>query len=262
MPSVSRNGASVFYEDSGAGEPPIVLVHGIGTHEHFAHQIDHFGRAHRVIAPDLPGFGQSDLPPERGCGISDYAEDMAWLCDELALRAPVIVGHSMGGAIAFEIAAARPELPSAIVLLDPIPIIPVPALGDQRAALLTALAGPDYANAFRGFVERRMFKPTDDPEARARIVEDMCATPQHVLVPTFASISDWSGEHLAHRVLVPVLLITAGDGLPADMARTHELVAGLEVGRTVGAGHFAHVFSPQQVNATIDQFLAVSLNTR
>jgi pimeloyl-ACP methyl ester carboxylesterase len=252
-------GARLFYEDLGAGEPPIVFVHGIGTHAHFARQFEHFRRDHRVIAPDLAGFGRSELPPVRGCGIGDFADDVAWLCDELDLRAPVIVGHSMGGAIAFEIAARRPELPAAVVLLDPIPIVPLPALREQRAALVTALGEPHYRDALRGFAESRMFRPSDDPETRARIVDDMCATPQRVLVPAFASIGEWSGEHIAGHVRCPVLLITAGDGLPADLARTRELVAGLELGRTVGAGHFAHVFSPEQVNAMIDRFLAVSL---
>ena len=261
MPSIRRNGASVFYEDLGAGDPPIVFVHGIGSHDGFAPQIGHFGSSHRVVAPDLPGFGQSPPAPERGYAITDYAEDVAWLCNELDVRSPVIAGHSMGAAIAFEIAAARPELPSAIVLLDPLPVVPLPALRAQRADLLTALTGPDYRDALRAFAESRMFRPTDDPQVRARIVADMCATPQQVLVPAFASISEWSGEHLAPAVRCPVLLITAGDGLPADIARTRELVAGLELGRTVGAGHFAHVLSPEQVNAMIDRFLAVSLDT-
>jgi pimeloyl-ACP methyl ester carboxylesterase len=260
MPTLRRNGSSVFYEDLGAGDPPIVLVHGIGSHAHFGEQIDHFRRAHRVVAPDLPGFGQSDVPtgdstePRRG--ITDFAEDVAWLCDELDIPRPVIVGHSMGGAIAFELAAARPQLPSAIVLVDPIPIVPLPALREQRAALVTALGGADYRGALRLFAESRMFSPTDDPHMRARIVDEMCATPQHVLVQTFASINDWSGEHLGHRIRCPVLLIIAGDGLPADLARTREILPLLEVERTVGAGHFAHVFSAEQVNAMIDRFLS------
>ena len=261
MPAASRQGASLFYEDVGAGDPPVVFLHGIGSHGHFAQQIEHFRGAHRVIAPDLPGFGQSGLGPERR-GITDYANDVAWLCDELGVRHPVIIGHSMGGAIAFEIAAARPELPSAIVLLDPIPIVPLPALREQRAALVSALEGPDYVDAFRGFANSRMFRPTDDPELRARLIDEMCATPQHVLVPLFASINEWTGEPLAGRVRCPVLLITAGDGLPADLVRTRELVAGLELGRTVGTGHFAHVFAPAQVNAMIERFLAVSPSSR
>jgi pimeloyl-ACP methyl ester carboxylesterase len=105
-----------------------------------------------------------------------------------------------------------------------------------------------------------MFRATDDPNLRARVVATMCETPQHVLLQAFASISDWSGEELVECIRCPTLLITAGDGLPADLTRTRELVPGLELGRTVGAGHFAHLISPGQVNAMIDRFIAVSLS--
>jgi len=259
MPYLSRDGTRLFYEDRGTGDPPIVLVHGIGTHAHFAAQIDHFQRGHRVIAPDLPGFGASGSPPHRREAITDHADAMVWLCEALGLRGPVLIGHSMGGAIAFEIAAARPNLPSAVVLLDPLPIFPLPALREQRTALVAALGGPDYRHALRGFAESRMFRPSDDPTIRARLIDDMCATPQGLLVATFASINDWDGEDLASHVKCPVLVITAGDGLPSDMSRTREHVARLELGRTVGTGHFAHVLSPEQVNAMIDRFLATSL---
>ena len=255
MPTIAAHASMrVFYADAGSGEPPMVFVHGIGNHTHFAAQIDYFSRSHRVVAPDLPGFGQSEAP-EREYGIAAFADDVAWLCDELDLRRPVLIGHSMAGAIVLEVAAARPELPSAIVLLDPIPIVPLPGLQAQRGQLAEALAGPGYAEAFRAFAEARMFRPTDDAELRARIVEEMCATPQHVLAPTFASLSGWTGEDVAGRVRIPVLLITAGDGLPADMARTRELLPQLELGRTVGVGHFAHAIAPDQVNAMIARFL-------
>jgi pimeloyl-ACP methyl ester carboxylesterase len=256
MPVVTYKGMHVFYEEAGSGAPPMLFVHGIGNHTHFAAQIDYFSRSHRVVAPDLPGFGLSDAP-EREYGIATFADDIAGLCDELDLPRPVIVGHSMAGAIALEVAATRPELPSAIVLLDPIPIVPLPALQAQRGQLAEALTGSAYREAFRGFAEARMFRSTDDPELRARIVDEMCATPQHVLAPTFANLSKWSGEPLADRVRIPVLLITAGDGLPADIARTRELLPQLELGRTVGAGHFAHVIAPDQVNAMIDRFLTI-----
>lgn len=257
MNTACRDGMRVVYEEAGSGDPPLLFLHGIGDHTHFAAQIDSFGRSHRVVAPDLPGFGQSDAPA-REYSIASFADDVAWLCDELQLRGTVIVGHSMSGAVALELAAARPDLASALVLLDPIPIVPLTELQDQRGQLAEALAGPAYREAFRGFAQARMFRPTDDPELRARIVDAMCATPQHVLAPTFASLSRWTGEDAAGGVSVPVLLITAGDGLPADLARTRELLPQLELGRAVGVGHFAHAMAPDQINAMIAQFLVTA----
>src|SRR5580765_947347 len=119
MPTVTHESACVFYEEAGSGDPPMLFVHGIGNHTFFAAQVDYFSRSHRVVAPDLPGYGQSDAP-EREYGIASFADDVAWLCDELDLHGAVIVGHIMAGAVALELAAAHPELPSAIVLLDPI----------------------------------------------------------------------------------------------------------------------------------------------
>lgn len=254
MPTATYKGIRVFYEDAGSGDPPMVFVHGIGNHTHFGAQVEHFSESHRVVAPDLPGFGRSDAP-DRDYGIAAFAADVLWLCDELDLSRPVIVGHSMGGAVALEVAAARPDLPSAIVMLDPIPIVPLPALAAQRTQLADALTGPAFGEVFRQFAEARMFQPTDDPVLRARIVDEMCTTPQQVLATTFASVSRWTGEDAASRVTVPVLLITAGDGLPADMARTRELLPQLDHRRAAGVGHFAHAMAPDQINAMIDRFL-------
>jgi pimeloyl-ACP methyl ester carboxylesterase len=164
----------------------------------------------------------------------------------------------MAGAIAIEVAAARPELPSAIVLLDPIPITPVPEFRERMGPFVQALHGPGYREAVRGFAESRMFRPTDNPGLRARIIDEMCAVPQQVVAATLSSAMTWNGEQVASQVQVPVLLIQAGDGIPVDMARTRRIVPQLELGRTVGAGHFAHLIVADQVNSMIERFLAVS----
>jgi pimeloyl-ACP methyl ester carboxylesterase len=257
MPVVQRKRARLFYEDTGSGDPPLLFVHGLGVHEHFRPQIDFFAGGHRVIAPDLPGFGRSDAPP-REYGVQAYAEDIAWLCGRLDLHGPVIVGHSLAGAVAVELAATHPHLPSALVLIDPIPIVAAPQFPAALGPFVEALAGAGYRDAIREYAHRRMFRPTDEPDLQARIIDDMAAVPQHVVAPVLASALRWNGEHAARRVEVPVLLITAGDGIPSDMARIREILPQLELGRTVGSGHFAHVMVPDQVNGMIRRFLAVS----
>jgi pimeloyl-ACP methyl ester carboxylesterase len=255
MPIAEKNSAASFYEDLGSGDPPIVLVHGLGTHNQYRRQMEHLARQHRVIAPDLPGYGRSDAP-QREYSIPAFADDIAWLCGQLRLRAPVIVGHSMAAGIAVEIAARRADLPSAIVLLDPVPIVATPVFRERLTQLAHALKGPNYREAIRGFAERLMFRPTDDADLRVAVVDDICAQPQHVVASTIASILAWNGKFVAAKVRVPVLLISAGDGMPTDVARTREILPDLELGRTVGAGHFAHLIVADQVNAMIDRFLA------
>lgn len=257
MAAAPADRTSPYYEDIGHGDPPIVFIHGIGNHTHFARQIEYFSQRHRVIAPDLPGFGRSK-PSEHDYSIAALAADVAGLCDGLDLRDAILVGHSMGGACAIEVAAARPELSSAIVLVDPIPVVPLPGRREQMAPLVAAVDGDGYPQAFRAFAESRMFLPTDDADLRLRVVDEMCATSQPVLAATLASIMIWTGEVTAERIHVPVLLITAGDGVPSDVARLRDVLPKLELGRTIGAGHFAHLIAVDQVNAMIDRFLTVN----
>lgn len=254
MATITQDGTTISYEDVGTGDPPIVLVHGLGNHGHFRRQIDHLSAAHRVVAPDLPGFGTSADPAEE-YSIGGYADDVARMCGRLQLTKPVIVGHSMGGGVAVELAAAHPDLPLALVLLDPIPIVAAPRYVERMGGFVPVLRGPGYRDAVRGFAEQLMFRPTDDATLREQLLTDMAAAPQHVIASSMASCAQWDGRAAAARVEVPVLVVQTGNGPPTDMAALAETVRNLEVGHTVGAGHFAHLLVPEQVNAMIDRFL-------
>src|SRR5512143_1130209 len=105
MSHLERAGCRIVFEDAGGAPPPLVLVHGWCCNRRFLEpQRQHFCARHRVIPLDLPGHGDSDAP-QRDYSIPAFAADLAWLCEELDLDKPVIIGHSMGGAIALELAA-------------------------------------------------------------------------------------------------------------------------------------------------------------
>jgi pimeloyl-ACP methyl ester carboxylesterase len=70
---------------------------------------------HRVVRLDLRGHGQSDKPLQ-SYTMEAFADDVAWMCTELGLRGPVIIGHSMGSIVAFDLACRYPELPLAIII--------------------------------------------------------------------------------------------------------------------------------------------------
>src|ERR1700687_5170699 len=131
MATLVRNGVTLAYEDRGAGKPAFVLVHGwTCDRSFFAPQAEHFTRRHRVVSVDLRGHGESDKP-QGAYPIAAYADDIAYIIEQLALGKVVAVGHSMGGIAVLQLAAAHPDRVAAIVMIDPAPFVFSP---EQRAS--------------------------------------------------------------------------------------------------------------------------------
>ncbi len=252
MKSLLREGVKLGYVESGSGGAPFVFVHGwCCDHTYFAPQHAHFAARHRVVSVDLRGFGQSDRPAQ-AYTIEGFADDLAWLCRELRLERPLLVGHSMGGAVVLATAARHPELARGIALCDPAVFFPARTSEGIRP-LVQALAGPGYREAAQAFIDGRMFSAFDDKARRARIVADMCATPQHVMRSAFESIVAFDSEAAARACRAPVLLIDAEVPI-ADRVRFAALCPQLQTAQTAGAGHFHQLEVPDQVNAMLDRF--------
>jgi pimeloyl-ACP methyl ester carboxylesterase len=101
---------------SGSGEP-IIFIHGLsGCWQNWLENIPYFGRDHRVIVPDLPGFGQSEMPAKE-ISISRYADTIDALMTELGIDSAQIVGNSMGGFIGAEVAIQYPARIERLVLV-------------------------------------------------------------------------------------------------------------------------------------------------
>jgi pimeloyl-ACP methyl ester carboxylesterase len=99
------------------GEGPIVMfVHGLsGCWQNWLENIPHFARDHRVIAVDLPGFGESEMP-SKDISISGYADTLDALLDVLEIDSVRLVGNSMGGFIGAELAIRCPARIERLVL--------------------------------------------------------------------------------------------------------------------------------------------------
>src|SRR2546425_3248297 len=107
MPKVRVNGIQIFYEEAGRGEP-LILIMGFGAdHLAWAFQVRALAARYRVVTFDNRGAGQSDAP-EPPYTIHTMADDTAGLMDALGLESAHVVGASMGGMIAQELALAHP----------------------------------------------------------------------------------------------------------------------------------------------------------
>ncbi|HEU5062483.1 MAG TPA: alpha/beta hydrolase [Solirubrobacterales bacterium] len=109
---------NVNYVEIGEGEP-IIFVHGIaGCWRNWLENLPHFGRTHRAIALDLPGFGDSPMPSWE-ITMANYGRLIHDFCERLGLeRVAALVGNSMGGFIATEAVIEEPERFDRLVLIS------------------------------------------------------------------------------------------------------------------------------------------------
>jgi pimeloyl-ACP methyl ester carboxylesterase len=110
------DGARLYYEVAGSGDP-IVLIHGgVGDHRHWDGQLEAMAEGHRVIRYDLRGYGRSSLPHGEPYGHHD---DLKALLDNLGVSKAHVVGLSLGSAIAVNFVLAYPEMSSSLVSVGP-----------------------------------------------------------------------------------------------------------------------------------------------
>ena len=116
-----RAGARIRYLDFAGRQPALVCLHGLGS----ASSADFpavFAReplaGRRGILIDLLGFGYSDRPADFGYTLEDHAASAAHVLDRIGIRRAVVIGHSMGGAIAIALSIIRPDLVANLVLAE------------------------------------------------------------------------------------------------------------------------------------------------
>lgn len=254
MPYARQDSVRLFYTDSGAGDPPLLFVHGwCCDHSFWRRQLPAFRRRHRVVAVDLRGHGRSSKPRQEYT-IDLFCRDLEWLIGQLGLRRPVVVGHSMGGVIALHLGARRRRALAAVVMVDS-PVFPrfTREQRQQLAAFLQALASPAYREAARLFIENYFFLPTTAKELRAWIRDRMLAAPQHVMESAMRNL--WlDNQRAAAALRAPALLVDAGGEL-ADYDQLQAAIPSLQIGRTVGSGHFLQLEAPEQFNAMLSTFI-------
>ena len=257
MKRLYRDNVAFAYEDVGSGSPPLLFVHGWAcNHNFFAPQIEYFSGFHRVIAADLCGHGASDAP-QRQYTVPEFADDLAWLCGELGVERAVLVGHSMGGVIALQLAATHPELSAGVCLIDSV-VFPSDAFIAQLKLLGDQLAGDAYIQTLQ-LAAGALFIETDDPVRKAHVLAEMAKTSQHVAVPAFRNhLLDYDASRAARECRVPVAYIAAGN-LLADLGQFKQLCPQLVTAQTLGSGHFSPLEVPEQVNAMLERFVNISL---
>jgi pimeloyl-ACP methyl ester carboxylesterase len=253
---VSERDLTLAYDVGGTGGPPMIFVHGwCSDRSYLAPQAAHFAAGHTVLTMDLRGHGQSSQP-EPGPGTYDVAalaDDVLAVARAAGVSTPVLAGHSLGALVGLA-CAARPGAIRGLVMIEPAPITNerVKAFFRDSAGLVRA----DVDGSWRAEFATTMFLPTDTA-CRDRIMAGFRRITPPVAAAVMQAMGEFDGAAALRQATVPVLSIGAAHPVNSA-ADLRQACPAITIGQTVGAGHFNQLEVPDQVNAMIEKFLAVT----
>ena len=209
MPFFNDDAGRLYYLTRGSGAP-VVLIHGLGSSAaDWAFQVPALETRYRVIVPDLPGCGHS-LPRPHGYGIDALARALWALLDGLGVEAPNLVGFSLGGAVALQMALQRPAAVPRLVLINSLASYRtdhwIKWLEARATAALVRVLGLPRAGRL---VAARLFPSPAQQAMRQRCASVLgSASPTTYLGMAFA-LERWSVADSLDRLTCRTLLIAA-----------------------------------------------------
>jgi pimeloyl-ACP methyl ester carboxylesterase len=246
----------LHYVEAGTGDT-LVLLHGIGaSHEDWEFQLPALARHFRVLVPDLRGFGLSE---RRGpYTVARFAADIWSLLDSLGIDRAVLVGHSMGGAVALQMAVDQPARVDRLVLADTLPSFRANTLAKRmlfatRYATMGLLGPKRLASA----ISRKLFPGIDQELLRARVTRRGEDNDRAVYLETIKGLVGWAVDDQLGRLTMPSFVIAAEfDYFPvADAVAFAARMPNAELKIFPGAHHALPLEQPEAFNAALLSFL-------
>jgi pimeloyl-ACP methyl ester carboxylesterase len=246
-------------EIAGSGAP-ILFLHGLGScSEDWQEQIARFSNGYRAIACDLRGHGTSSKP--RGpYSIEAFARDIAALLRELKAAPAHVVGLSLGGMVAFQLAVDAPELVRSLVIVNSGPAVPAETF-KHRLPLYIRLV---YAHTLglRGMAEKmatRLFPKPEQVELRSAFVERLAANDKRCYLASLRAIfAGWSVVDRLPGIRCPVLVLASDqDYTPVSLKQAYAaLLPDSRVVVVPDSRHALPLEKPDEFNEAVADFLA------
>lgn len=257
MPEVAVNSTLIHYESVGEGSP-VLFIHGLGSSTRdWERQVDVFAAAHQVVMLDLRGHGRSAKPPGP-YSIELFSGDVAGLIDDLGLAPVTIVGISLGGMVAFQLAADHPELIDKLVVVNALPdnVLLQRERGQILARkLIVRFLGLERMGRILG---SRLFPDAEMEEERNLMATRWAENDKKAYQSSFQAAVDWPGVTGEldgfHR---PMLMISSEeDYVPLDQKQPYldELPA-MRHAVIEDARHAVPMERPEEFNRVLAEFL-------
>lgn len=206
MPTLRVGDIDMYYEVSGEGDP-LLLLHGLGSSTRdWEYQVPVFAKNHKVITLDARGHGRSDKPAGP-YGIAQFAADTAGFIRMLKAGPVHVVGLSMGGAIAFQLAVDAPELVRSMCIVNAGPEL-LPRLKDKLMLFTRLLIVRFLGMRMTGRkLAGEMFPHKHQAEFRKKLVDRWAENDKGAYLDTIRALVGWSVAGRIENITCPVLVV-------------------------------------------------------
>jgi pimeloyl-ACP methyl ester carboxylesterase len=261
--SISIDGVHLAFTEKGDGAPAIVLIHGHPFNRSmWRPQVEFLWSRHRVIVPDLRGYGESGIAPcANETRLEQFAADSLALMDSLGIEKFVLGGLSMGGQIALEIYRQAPKRIEALLLADTFAGLDAPERKQLRFATADRLEREGMAQ-YANEELTKMITPANaesQPHVAAHVMEMMLATPPSGAAAALrgrARRVDYLP--LLEKISVPTLVLVGRYDFYTPVALSEQLVQGIPVATLSvieDAGHMPNLEQPEAFNSAVSAWL-------
>lgn len=270
MKKLSIGETDLAFDDRGTGLT-LLLVHGFPLdHTLWRHQVEHFSRFCRVVAPDLPGFGSS--PPLLGsekqpASMRAYADNLALLVERLKIHEPIVFcGLSMGGYIGWQFWQEFAARLAGLVACDTRAIADTQQVAAGRETLAARVLA-EGTDCVAEAMLPRLFNPEMTVRHPQAVAETRAAIARATRPGVAAALRGMAIRpdvtDLLPRISVPTLVVVGEHDVispAAEMRGIAERIPQAEFVEIPDAGHMSPLENPAAFNAALERFLRERVN--
>ncbi len=258
MPTIRTKEMTFYYEEAGRGEP-LLLLHGLGSSTaDWVLQMEAFAAKYRVIAVDMRGHGRSTKPPGPYT-IPMFAADTVNFLRALQIPAAHILGISLGGMIAFQLAVSSPEMVKSMVIVNSIPAMVVSGFADrwqlwQRSAIVELMG----VRRMGEYLAPRLFPKPEQAELRQEMIQRWAQNDKQAYMAAMRSFVGWDVTDQLAAIDCPVLVISADEDYwpVADKEAYTAQIPQAQLLVIADSRHATPVDQPEIFNTAVLKFLS------
>lgn len=261
MPFLALNDIKIFYEESCTAEnsydmETILFLHGLGScGQDWQDQVDFFSKNFRCITVDLRGHGKSDRAVP--CDIPTLAADVISLIKFLEIPALHLVGISLGGMVAFQIAVEKPELLRSLTVVNALPELVLRGLKQHwmfySRILLVKFLG---MKIFAKVLARKLFPQKNQQELRRKFSKNFLQNDKKFYLTLLESMMGWSVVNRLRSITCKTLFIAAEhDYTTLSDKKFFAQKIGAKIVEIKNSHHAVPFEKPEEFNKILQDFL-------